>query len=91
MGHEVPHVPASYGERLGLSTPAQEMDPRIPGDALLTVRDVAEVLRVPVSWVYEHARRRSRPRLPSIKIGKYLRFTASDVRAFLAQVRMSHR
>jgi excisionase family DNA binding protein len=53
---------------------------------LLTVDDVAALLKVSKSWVYEHTRLRGTPRgerLPHIKIGKYVRFEASAVRAFL--------
>jgi excisionase family DNA binding protein len=53
---------------------------------LLTVDDVAAVLKVSKNWVYEHTRSRSAPRserLPYLKIGKYLRFEARAVRAFL--------
>jgi hypothetical protein len=42
------------------------------GDELLTVRDVAEILRVPVSWVYDRTRKRSLDRLPGIRLGKKL-------------------
>jgi hypothetical protein len=35
------------------------------GSQLLTVLDVAEMLQVPVSWVYGRMRKRSRERLPS--------------------------
>ncbi len=55
-------------------------------DGLLTVDDVAALLKVSKSWVYEHTRGRGTPRaerLPHIKIGKYVRFEASAVRAFL--------
>jgi len=53
---------------------------------LLTVDDVAALLKVSRTWVYEHTRRRGAPRgarLPHLKIGKYVRFEASAVRAFL--------
>jgi excisionase family DNA binding protein len=55
-------------------------------DGLLTVDDVAELLKVSKNWVYEHTRSRGTPRserLPYIKVGKYLRFEARAVRAFL--------
>jgi hypothetical protein len=55
---------------------------------LLTVEDVATLLRVRPSWVYAHTRSRSRARserLPYLKVGKYLRFNAGAVRAFLAK------
>ena len=47
---------------------------------LLTVEDVATLLKVSKSWVYEHTRSRGIPRserLPHIKIGKYVRFDAA--------------
>ena len=53
---------------------------------LLTVDEVAAVLKVSRSWVYEHTRARGVPpgeRLPHIKVGKYVRFDARAVRAFL--------
>jgi hypothetical protein len=40
-----------------------------PADALLTVPEVAAILRVPSSWVYSHA-----AELGVYKVGKYLRF-----------------
>jgi len=52
-------------------------------DALLTVADVAELLRVPVSWVYERTRTRSANRIPGFRLGKYWRFRKSDVSAWL--------
>ena len=52
---------------------------------LLTVDELAAVLKVSPSWVYEHTRTRRRAaRLPYIKIGKYIRFDPHAVRAFLA-------
>jgi excisionase family DNA binding protein len=53
---------------------------------LLTVADVAALLKVSKGWVYEHTRGRGTPRserLPHIKIGKYVRFDPQLVRAFL--------
>jgi excisionase family DNA binding protein len=53
---------------------------------LLTVDDVAALLKVSKNWVYEHTRSRGTPRserLPFLKIGKYLRFEARAVQAFL--------
>ncbi len=53
---------------------------------LLTVDEVAALLKVPRSWVYEHTRSRGKARaerLPYIKIGKYKRFDPRAVRDFL--------
>jgi excisionase family DNA binding protein len=53
---------------------------------LLTVADVAAILKVTKSWVYEHTRSRGIPgaeRLPHVKVGKYVRFEARALRAFI--------
>ena len=51
---------------------------------LLTVDDVAALLKVSKSWVYEHTRTASRSeRIPHVKIGKYVRFDPRLVRAFI--------
>lgn len=55
-------------------------------DELLTVDDVAALLKVSKSWVYEHTRSRSIPRserLPHVKVGKYVRFEPPALRAFI--------
>jgi helix-turn-helix protein len=64
-----------------LTTPA---DPAL--HELLTVDDVAALLEVSKSWVYEHTRSRGTARterLPYIKIGKYKRCDPQSVREFL--------
>ena len=62
---------------------------RVTVDELLTVKELAEWLKVSRSWVYERTRRRGRDQLPHIKIGKYVRFEESAVREFLARQRQS--
>jgi excisionase family DNA binding protein len=54
---------------------------------LLTVGEVAELLQVPVSWVYEQTRRRCPGRIPGFRLGKYWRFSSEDVTAWLAAKR----
>ena len=56
-------------------------------DQLLTVDEVAALLRVPRSWVLRPTRQRSVQRLPFIKLGKYVRFEPAAIRAFLARHR----
>jgi excisionase family DNA binding protein len=68
------------GTAVSIDTTATELH------ELLTVEDVAGLLKVSKSWVYEHTRVRGVPRsdrLPHIKIGKYVRFDRRVVRAFL--------
>jgi excisionase family DNA binding protein len=61
---------------------------RLPDSrALLTVEDVAELLRVPVSWVYERTRKRGMTRIPGFRLGKYWRFREADVLAWLDRQR----
>ena len=55
---------------------------------LLTADDVATLLKVSKSWVYEHTRHRDHPRserLPFVKIGKYVRFDPRAIAQFLAR------
>ncbi len=49
---------------------------------LLTAEDVAKLLRLPASTVYDLART---GRLPHLKIGRALRFSRSDLEAHLAE------
>jgi excisionase family DNA binding protein len=48
---------------------------------LLTAEEVAELLRLPVSTIYDLART---GRLPHLRIGRALRFSRDDLEAFLA-------
>ncbi len=50
---------------------------------LLTIKDLSELLSVPVSWVYDRLRPSERNRLPGFKLGKYWRFRESEVIAWL--------
>jgi len=54
---------------------------------LLTVQEVADILKVPVSWVYERTRRRGLDRIPGFRLGKYWRFREADVLAWLDRQR----
>jgi excisionase family DNA binding protein len=53
-----------------------------PTGRLLTAEQVAEVLRVPRSWVYRAAREGS---LPSVRCGRYRRFDADDVERWIEE------
>jgi excisionase family DNA binding protein len=54
---------------------------------LLKVREVAELLSVPVSWVYGRMRKRALDRIPAYRVGKYWRFKADEVMAWLRDSR----
>jgi len=50
-------------------------------EPVLTVQDVARRFNVPVSWVYAKVEDGT---LPHYKIGRYVRFNARDIEAYLA-------
>jgi excisionase family DNA binding protein len=58
-----------------------------PLGSILTVEECAARLKVPVTSIYEMTRFRSthsgRPALPYRKVGRYLRFIAAEVDAWL--------
>ncbi len=49
-------------------------------EILLTADEVAQILRVPRSWVYSHL-----GDLPVIRLGRYIRFKRSDIDEFLTK------
>ena len=81
--------------RAGAFPPEMTSRPVEPGETaaaalhdLLTVEEVATMLKVSKGWVYEHTRSRGAPRserLPHVKIGKYVRFHPALIREFLAK------
>ncbi len=71
--------------RLNLTEDGPQLQ-RDTGDELLTIDELAGLLKVPKSWIYAHTRPRSRTRLPHVKLGKYIRFSEQDVRAFLQRL-----
>ncbi len=48
------------------------------GDQLLTPEELAERLKVPVSWVYEQSRQGN---IPKHRLGRYIRFDFHEVLA----------
>jgi excisionase family DNA binding protein len=50
---------------------------------LLTAAEVAELLGVPVSWVYEQSRR---GRIPTVTLGRYRRYRRDSIEAWLGQL-----
>jgi excisionase family DNA binding protein len=54
---------------------------------LLSVEEVAELLQVPVSWVYDRTRSRGVNRIPGFRLGKYWRFDENEVIAWLGRQR----
>lgn len=56
-------------------------------EQLLTVEQVSKLLQVPPTWVYKHTKQRAPERLPHIKLGKYIRFRASEINSFVGRLR----
>jgi excisionase family DNA binding protein len=70
----------------GAATTEEREDSR-----LLTIQQVAEILHVPVSWVYGRTRERSSERLPGIRLGKYWRFREEEIHAWVENQRGGRR
>lgn len=50
---------------------------------LLNVKQLAEKLNVPVSWIYDRTRNGSDDHIPHYKVGKYIRFSEEEVLNYL--------
>jgi excisionase family DNA binding protein len=50
---------------------------------LLTIKEMAERLKVPVSWLYSRTRLKGEGTIPVVRAGKYLRFRESEVLEWL--------
>ncbi len=91
-----PQPPVAYNnERLSRTVASHEL-PNGPtveraDERLLTIQQVADILHVPVSWVYGRTRRRSTERLPGIRLGKYWRFREGEIHAWVESQRGGHR
>lgn len=51
--------------------------------SLLTAAEVAELLGVPTSWVYEQSRA---GRIPTVTLGRYRRYRREAIEAWLAHI-----
>ncbi len=54
------------------------------GDRLLSIREVAELTSLPISWLYSHV---ASGKIPHFKLGKYVKFRRADLEAWLASQR----
>ena len=48
----------------------------------MTAQDVAEILSIPLSWVYRASRE---GQLPTVKVGRYRRFRRQAIEAWIAE------
>jgi excisionase family DNA binding protein len=77
-------VASDGGESLkGMPLDAATVGEKGDGSPLLTIKEVARLLRVPVSWVYSRTRKRAVDRLPGYRLGKYWRFNEDEVLAWV--------
>lgn len=51
--------------------------------SLMTAADVARLLGVPISWVYEHSRQ---GRIPTVALGRYRRFRREAIESWVAEL-----
>lgn len=66
----------------------------LKSEHILTPEELAERLKVPVTWIYENTRTRATVRnsdpLPNIRMGKYLRFYWPEVEKWLERHQGGH-
>jgi excisionase family DNA binding protein len=56
------------------------------GNPLLTVDQVAQLLGVSSAWVYQHSCGARRPSLPSVKLGRAVRFRPELLEQFVREM-----
>jgi excisionase family DNA binding protein len=56
--------------------------------SLMTANEVADLLGVPASWVYEQSRR---GRIPTVTLGRYRRYRREAIEAWVTQLEASAR
>ena len=49
----------------------------------LTAEELANKLKVPLSWIYDRTRKAGPEKIPHYKIGKYVRFSESEVLEYM--------
>jgi excisionase family DNA binding protein len=54
-------------------------------EELLTIDELAKLLKVQKGWIYGRTRDRSAKTIPHFKVGKYLRFSLPEVKAWLQE------
>jgi excisionase family DNA binding protein len=73
------------------ATPVQSAKTDVKPERLLTAQEVADWLGVSARWVLAHAAGLNRPTLPSVKLGKAVRFERGDVEEFIRQCARRYR
>jgi len=91
-----------HGLRVAVSSPSAESvaeqglnESTLPktgaSGRLLSVEEVAELLQVPRSWVYDRTRSRGMNRIPGFRLGKYWRFDEDEVLVWIKRQRSGGR
>jgi excisionase family DNA binding protein len=57
----------------------------MPVNQLLKPQELAALLAVPISFVYDRTRQNALDPIPHLKLGKYVRFELAQVEAWLAE------
>lgn len=57
------------------------MEGKMQTAELITVAELAQCLKVPVSWIYQRTRL-GQEAIPHVKMGKYVRFNLAEVVEF---------
>ena len=52
-------------------------------EPLMTVAEVARMLQMSTAWVRQHSSGLRQPTIPSVKLGKSIRFRRADVEEFI--------
>ena len=60
------------------------MEQQVDTEQLLNVEEVAEILKVPKSWLYGRVHSKNLP-FPHLKVGSYLRFRLEDIEAYIGK------
>ena len=58
--------------------------------SLLSVKELAESLSVPISWIYSRTRIKGDDQIPHIRCGKYVRFDIDSVMDWLKKKERGH-
>ena len=86
---ELGHAPTKMGDAVAKPkaiTPSQKepFESTKAGKRLLNVKEIAEALQVPASWIYQRTMQGQKA-IPHHKFGKYVRFDADAVIAHFAR------
>jgi len=50
---------------------------------MVTPEELAKLLKVPLSWIYDRTRKSGPDKLPFYKMGRYLRFSVPEIEDYL--------